>query len=166
MLENDFLLKNNGSTNRICLCVFYTCCILDFNQLRGFGNLSSNLLLLLIWWSMFSKVNIVIRCMASYLITEKCVCNTPNNDLIVPEKCYFVLEKSWHFISDKVWEPCVMNMYISISHECIPIIVGRRICFWRPKHFMSHVKSHLPLVTPSRQMKTAAVVFIRHVDRP
>ena len=31
-------LKNNGPTNLIFLCVFYACCILDFNKLSGFGN--------------------------------------------------------------------------------------------------------------------------------
>ena len=43
---------------------------------------------------MFSVVNIVIRCMASYFITEKCIYNTPDNDSIVLEKCNFVLDKS------------------------------------------------------------------------
>ena len=34
-------LKNNGPTNLICLCVFYACCMLDFNKktIRGFGNI-------------------------------------------------------------------------------------------------------------------------------
>ena len=31
-------LKNNGPTNLVCLCVFYACCILDFNKLMGFGD--------------------------------------------------------------------------------------------------------------------------------
>ena len=60
---------------------------------------------------------------------------------------------------------CVMNVYIFISHGCIAIIVCHKICCWRPKHFVSHVKSHLPLVTPSRQMKPAAVVFIWYGDQ-
>ena len=58
-----------------------------------------------------------------------------------------------------------MNIWLFISRECIPIIVCPRICFWWPKHFVSYDKSHLPLVTPSRQMKTNAVVFIRHCAR-
>ena len=52
-----------------------------------------------------------------------------------------------------------------ISHKCIAIIDCRKICFWRPQHLVSHIKSHLPLVTPSRQMKPAAVVFIWHGDQ-
>ena len=31
-------LKNNGPTNLICLCVFYACCILNFDKLMGFGD--------------------------------------------------------------------------------------------------------------------------------
>ena len=43
---------------------------------------------------MFSVVNIAIRCMASYFITEKRVYNTPDNDPLVLEKCNFFLDKS------------------------------------------------------------------------
>ena len=39
VLEIIFIgLKNNGTTNLICLCGFYACCIFDFNKLKGFGN--------------------------------------------------------------------------------------------------------------------------------
>ena len=67
-------LKNNDPTNLIFLCVFCACCMLDFNRLREFGNFIINFPVtthLVI--HIFLMVNIVIRCMASYFITEKCV---------------------------------------------------------------------------------------------
>ena len=56
--------------------------------------LSSNLLSLLIQCSIFSMVNIEIRCTASHFITQKRVYNTPDNGSLVLEKCYYVLDKS------------------------------------------------------------------------
>ena len=45
--------------------------------------------------------HILVRCMASYFITKKCIYNTPDNDSIVLEKCKFVLGKSFNSISEK-----------------------------------------------------------------
>ena len=56
--------------------------------------LSSNLLSLVIRWSMFFMVDIVVRCMASYFIIEISIYNTSDNDLIVLEKRNFIFEKS------------------------------------------------------------------------
>ena len=51
-------------------------------------------------------VNIEIRCMPSYFITQKRVYNAPDNDPIVLEKCNFVFDKSLksHIIS--FWKKC------------------------------------------------------------
>ena len=64
-------------------------------------------------------------------------------------------------------------MYCLVCDECIHICFTRmhsnhclsQNMFGWSKYFVSHIKSHLPLVSPSRQMRTAAVVFIRHGDR-
>ena len=115
-------LKNNGPTNLICLCVFYACCILDFDELMGFGDFVIEFPVTTDPVIHIFFVNIEIRCMASYFIAQKRVYNTPDNDSIVLEKCNFVLDKSWNFISEKVckvtkpvwkiWQPWLISLTI------------------------------------------------------
>ena len=80
--------------------MFYACCILDFNKLMEFGEFVIKSV------TTDPMVNIEIRCMASYFITQKRVYNTPDNDPIVLEKCNFVFDKSLksHIIS--FWIKC------------------------------------------------------------
>ena len=70
-------LKNNDPRNIIFLCVFYAFCTFDFNKLWGFGNfvikspistdpvVTTDPVI-----GVFHMANIVIWCMASYLMIE------------------------------------------------------------------------------------------------
>ena len=84
------------------------------------------------------------------------------------------LQRRWFHPKHSMWWHKVMSlMYYLVCDERIHIYFTRmywnhcphNICFWRPRHFVSHFKSHLPLVTPKRQMKPVAVVFIWHGDQ-
>ena len=107
VLENNFFmgLKNNGPTNLIYLCV-YTCCILNFDKLRGFGN-----------FVIKSPVTTdpVIHvfnseyCNGVYgkLSHQRKTClRYTRYDLIVLEKCNFVLDKSLKSPGISFWKKC------------------------------------------------------------
>ena len=110
--------KNNGPRNLSCLCVFYAFCTLNFEELRGSVILSSTLSSLVIRWAMFSMLDIVIRCMESYFITEKYVYNTPDNDSIVLGNYNFVLDKS------------LKSPWISYRKKCANHILWMRYPLW------------------------------------
>ena len=99
-------LYNNGSTNLICLCVFYECCMLDFNKSMGFCNFVIKSPVTTAPVIHVFNGEFVNRCMANYFITEKCIYNTPENDLMVLEKCNFVLDKSLKSPGISFWKKC------------------------------------------------------------
>ena len=65
-----------------------------------------------------STVN--IRCMASSFVTEKPIYNTPDNDLIVLEKCNFVLDKSLKSPGISFWKKCgnLVSVHFKLTITC------------------------------------------------